>query len=504
MKNKIIYGLIFTALMFTTAGCKKYLDVNKDPNNSAIAPEDLLLPPIITDIGTTVAGGTFSVQNTSGIALINAYWMQQLSLNQPLPQYESYKFTTGDAEYTWGEVYINIMQNLKRLSDRAAANENHSYGVIAKVLTAYTLGVTTDMWGDVPYTGAFEGNRPAYDKQEDIYNNIQTMLDDAIAENQLDPGNLTPGADDFLYNGNMGKWEKFAYALKARHYIHLTKAPGHTAAAQADLALAALQNAFTGAGDEATLDIFSEDAGKQNPWFKNTELGAGGVVLGATLVNFLVANKDPRLPAIANKGSQGSYLGRLSTSDVVPDVTIYSTLGVFYGGANPDGTEAGASDPIALLPYSELQFIKAEATFIKSGAAAAQPIYQQAIRDDMERAFVGTYTIGSDLSQHDYDSIKHVYDSTVNVYIDARGTLTSGNAIQRIMEEKSIVDLLSVENFNDWRRTGFPVLSIVADPEVGITSIPRKYQYSQQEISTNPQPENTNAKITDRVWWDTP
>jgi len=72
MKNKIIYGLIFMAIMFTTAGCKKFLDVNKDPNNPTEASEDLLLPPIITDIGITVAGGTFSVQNTSGIALINS------------------------------------------------------------------------------------------------------------------------------------------------------------------------------------------------------------------------------------------------------------------------------------------------------------------------------------------------------------------------------------------------------------------------------------------------
>jgi Susd and RagB outer membrane lipoprotein len=71
------------------------------------------------------------------------------------------------------------------------------------------------------------------------------------------------------------------------------------------------------------------------------------------------------------------------------------------------------------------------------------------------------------------------------------------------MEEKSIADFLSVENFNDWRRTGFPGLTIAAHTQPGITTIPRKYMYSQQEISTNPQPENTNTKITDRVWWDT-
>jgi hypothetical protein len=189
------------------------------------------------------------------------------------------------------------------------------------------------------------------------------------------------------------------------------------------------------------------------PGLRIPELGAGGVVLGATLLNFLVANADPAIAIIANKGSQNTYLGRVSTSDVVPDVTIYSTLGDYFGGANPNGTDAGASAPIALLPYSELEFIKTEATFIKSGAAAAQPIYQQAIKNNMEK-------LGLDINS-----------APATNYIAARGTLTNANALQRIMEEKSIADLLSVENFNDWRRTGFPTITIVANPEAGITTI---------------------------------
>lgn len=474
MKNKIIYGSIFIAA-FAITSCKKFLDVNKDPNNPTSTTENLLLPPIIADITTTVAGGTFSNSNTSGIAEINAYWMQQLSLNQPLPQFESYKFSTADAEYTWGEMYVNIMQNLKRLSDAAKAHNNHSYAVISKVLTAYTLGVTTDMWGDVPFTKAFEGARPAYDKQQDIYKLMDAMLDSAIAENQLAPGNLVPDADDFLYQGDMDKWEKFAYALKARNYIHLTKAPGHTALAQANLALAALDHAFTGTGDDAVATFYADAANQENPWFKNTEIGQGGVVLAKTTIDALIARSDPRLPVIANKGSLNTYLGRENTSDVVPDVTVFSTIGNYY---------AGAAAPLAILPYSELQFIKAEATFIKSGAAAAEPIYQQAIRDNMAK-------LGLDVTS-----------TAVTDYLAARGTLTAANALQRIMEEKSIANFLSIENFNDWRRTGFPALSIVAHPQAGITTIPRKYMYSQQEISTNPQPENTSAKITDRVWWD--
>jgi len=477
MKNKIIYGLLFMAMIFITPGCKKYLDVNKDPNNPSAASENLMLSPIITDIGTTVAGGSFSVQNTSGIALINAYWMQQMSQNQPTPLIESYKFSTADAEYTWDEMYINLLQNLKRLREQADANGNHSYGVISKILTAYTLGVTTDMWGDIAYSEAFEGNtNAAYDSQEEIYNTIFTMLDDAIAENQMEPGNLVPDLDDFLFYGDMAKWEKFAYALKARHYMHLTKAPGHNAVTQANLALTALEHAFTGADDEATLKIYGEAPGHESPWYKNTESGQGGVVLCSTLIDTLIARTDPRLPIIANKGSLGTYLGRISTSDIATDVTIYSTLADYY---------AGASSPIAILPYCELEFIKAEATFIVSGAAAAQPIYQQAIKNNMAK-------LGLDPTAAD-----------VTAYIAGRGTLTSGNAVQRIMEEKSIADFISIENFNDWRRTGFPALTLAPNPQAGVTSIPRKYVYSLQEVGSNPQPQNANAQLSDRVWWDT-
>ncbi|UAY52363.1 SusD/RagB family nutrient-binding outer membrane lipoprotein [Ferruginibacter albus] len=486
MKKKIIYSLVLTATILTMGGCKKFLDVNTDPNNPLQAPESLILPPVIVDVSTVVAGGSFSVQNTSGIAEITSYWMQQISLNQPLPQFESYKFTTGDGEYSFGDIYYNLMQNIKRMGDVAKANNDHSYGVISKVLMAYSIGVTTDMWGDVAYSEAFDGNLHAkYDKQEDIYTAIQAMLDSAIAENQLDPGLSVPGDDDFLFHGDMSKWEKFAYALKARHYIHLTKAPGHDAVTQSNLALAALDHAFTGTDDEATANFYTGSAGQETPWYKNTELAQGGVVLGATLIDSLIARSDPRLPIIANKGSQDSYLGRISTSDVVPDVTIYSTLGYSLGGADiNDVITTGASAPIAILPYSELEFIKAEATFRVSGAAAAQPIYQQAITDNMVK-------LGLSAS-----------DPNVTAYLAARGTLTDGNALQRIMEEKSIADLLSIENFNDWRRTGYPNLTIVANPEAGITTIPRRFQFGTQEVTSNPQPENTNVKITDRVWWD--
>jgi len=85
-----------------------------------------------------------------------------------------------------------------------------------------------------------------------------------------------------------------------------------------------------------------------------------------------------------------------------------------------------------------------------------------------------------------------------DTYIGARGSLTSANALQRIMEEKKIANYLSIENYNDWRRTGFPVLTKVPN---ALSDIPRRMLYPQNEILSNPQAVHS-AKLTDRLWWD--
>ena len=85
-------------------------------------------------------------------------------------------------------------------------------------------------------------------------------------------------------------------------------------------------------------------------------------------------------------------------------------------------------------------------------------------------------------------------------YIASRGALTTGNALQLIIEEKTISDYLSIENFNDWRRTGYPAITKVPN---ALTDIPRRFLYPQVEIISNPQAVQS-AVLTDRVWWDKP
>jgi hypothetical protein len=62
-------------------------------------------------------------------------------------------------------------------------------------------------------------------------------------------------------------------------------------------------------------------------------------------------------------------------------------------------------------------------------------------------------------------------------------------------------NIVSPENYNDWRRTGWPALTLVTNAQ--LPSIPRRLLYPQTEINSNPQPQQS-AALTDRVWWDAP
>ncbi|MHA4811842.1 SusD/RagB family nutrient-binding outer membrane lipoprotein [Flavitalea flava] len=483
MKKIKSYILPAVLLIVTGSSCKKFLDINKDPNNPADVQESMLLYPIETATSTVVAGGSLTIGNYTSIAITIDYFLQQIALNQVAPQADTYLLRPADLDQAALVTYSTILQNLRILNQKAEKNGNHSYGVIAKVLTAYNLGVATDIWGDIPYSKGFDGKlQVPYDKQEDVYKTIQSLLDSAILENTLAPGILLqPGKDDVIYFNDgdplqMSRWVKFAYTLKARYYMHLTKAPGYDAATQSNLALAALANGFSSQADEANFAGYTGSSGGESPWFQNIDISAGPTVLASTFVDSLVSRNDPRLPIMVAQGSNGTYNGRIIGTEPDGDPSVYSLPGAFYSAKNA---------PQSIMSYSEALFIKAEATFRTAGAAAATPIYQAAIKSHMIKLGLGP-----------------VIDSPeVKNYLAARGTLTNANGIRLIMEEKTIANFLAIENYNDWRRTGFPALTIVQNPH--IPSIPRRFPYPLAEITANPQPEQS-ATLTDRVWWDAP
>ncbi len=194
-------------------------------------------------------------------------------------------------------------------------------------------GTGTDMWGDIPFSQAFAGEQqytPEYDKQEDIYKGVQLLLDSAIA-NIAEQGAKTPGGDDYFYGGDMSKWEKLAYTLKARYYMHLTKAPGYNATTQADLALAALGKGMEADDDDLKFP-YDGVAGQENVWY-GTFLPSSTLILASGIVDSLKAHSDPRLSKMVKLAKQtGQYTGRQIGLVDIGSLEAYSIPTDFYQG----------------------------------------------------------------------------------------------------------------------------------------------------------------------------
>lgn len=462
MKTSFIVILALATSAIT--GCKKFLDVNENPNVPSNVSESLMLAPLEAGISQYIAAG-------NAASLVNQ-WMQNSVPNQPMPNTANYLVTSSTFDDFWNSFYVVELNNLHLLNVQATANGNSKYAGISKILTAYTLGAATDLWGDIPYSQAFDGvgnTTPVYDKQEDIYKSIQGLLDSAIAEINTGEGK-TPGTDDYFYNGDMTKWAKMAYTLKARYYMHLTSAPGYTATEQAGLALAALNNGMT-ANEDDCLFPYTGTSTSSNPWYLHF-FNTTTLILSSKYVDSLKSRNDPRLPYLATKAENtGLYTGNEIGSGI-GTLQDYSVAGSFY---------AGIGSNVYVLNAAEAMFIKAEATYITSGYAAAQPLYRAAITANFLKLGIDTNS------------------AAAQAYLSLRGTLTAGNALERIIEEKNVANFFSLENYVDWRRTGYPVLQLI--PNNNITAIPTRFLYPLNEISANPQTIQS-AVLTDKVWWD--
>ncbi|PSL46110.1 SusD-like starch-binding protein associating with outer membrane [Chitinophaga niastensis] len=465
--TKINAYILSLLLIVSATGCKKFLDINQDPSNPKDVPAPLMLAPLEASISNSIAAGSASMLITS--------WMQQTTQNQAVPNTDVYQVNNGTFDGYWSAFYATTLINLQLLQHKAQAGNNTTYDGIAKVLFAYTLGNTTDLWGDVPDSKALQGSdvlRPSYDSQEQIYTHLQVLLDSAILQLTAKQG-VQPHGDDYFYQGNTDKWIRAAYLLKARFYMHLSKAPGHTAAAQADLALAALGLAMQSNADDMVFP-YTGTANTLNPVYQNFSTASSSTsVISSKVVDSLVNRKDPRLSKlVAPAVSDGAYRGRNCGAAPDPDITIFSTPGSFYG--NP-------ASGCYILNYTEAIFLKAEATLVKSGYAAASDIYRTGIKTHFMK--LGIDTTGA----------------AAQAYLMARGSLSATDAWEKLMDEKATASFLSIENYTDWRRTGYPALKLVQNAVT--TTIPTRFQYPLTELTSNQQPQQS-AKITDKLWWN--
>ncbi|WP_268224285.1 SusD/RagB family nutrient-binding outer membrane lipoprotein [Sinomicrobium oceani] len=408
---------------------------------------------------------------------------------------------------TWSNTFLYALPNLKVIWEKAEDQQAIHFRGVTKVLIAVNLGLATDSYGNIPYTEAsmgVENTKPVFDEQELIYTIISDLLDEAIADLQAeDTSDFVPTeSDDLIYRGDMDKWLRAAYTLKARYQLHLSEVNGVDAALAA---LESLENGFTSNADDFQMEYTERTL---NPWYSREVLarstGNDHDKIGDQLVSYMNGNIyafensalaiDPRLPVYAENadGEDAEWKGYVSGGQ----------------GASSDGTDANTSfaeggfyssiaSPVVVISYAEALFIKAEAEFLANGGTATSTGASQAA---YEAYLEG---IAANMDKLEVDGSLYLADGAIAVGQD-------NLMLHHIMKEKYIANFLNPETYVDFRRYDFSDEVFLA-LELPLNNVDSEFpgqwllraQYPSSEEIRNPENVQLNKQSPIiPVWWD--
>ena len=456
IKHLKTVGLAIVILLSVVA-CDKWIDpdLNIDPDAPAAVPMNLMLPAMQQSFGYVLAG--------NDMVRVTNIWMQQFDgVSRQSYTEARYQILPADINNTWNSIYTEIFMNGKIMVDIAENTEGkyspHNAGV-AKTIIAAALGISTDVWGDMPFSKAFRGNEnvltPEFDTQEQIYDTLMVILDEAISDLSASE-NAVDVDGDVIYDGDIDQWKNAAYSIKARHALQLSELNGNSAYSAA---LAAAANGFKSNSDN--LEVPWESA-NHNPIYQFMEQRTD-IRMGATLVDMMKDIDDPRLPEYVAEDGDGELRGAVIGSQ---DETA----------SYPGDYVAGAEASTVMMSYSELKFIEAEANFRLGNSADAATAFEEAVKASVERV-TGAW---------DQDW----FDTQL-------GTQTL--SLELIMDQKYIATFGTNQAYADYRRTGLP--AIAKHPNAVINAMPNRYPYSQNELDYNG--DNVpSVTISDKLWWD--
>lgn len=468
---KLLFVLVLTSSLMI--GCEDYLDINVDPNNSTSAPIEGLL--INTTLETT--------RNTQRVGNTTSYFVQHFASPNEASSTDTHEPVSYDG--TWEDLYLNIGDLVELIGQAETIGAPH-YSGIAKVMKAYNLGLLVSMFGDAPYSEAFNPEeilQPVYDSSEDIYDVMFTLLSEAVTELQATEAVAVPGADDLIFGGDLAAWERTAYALRARYLNHYTKLGSYDPSA----VLSAVDNAFTSSEEDFEMNFFEGANVTQNPWYR-AAVNNAGLLLQAWLSDQIVDQLngttygivDPRIDFITAQIDAGGYVGTRN--------------GAGRGAASEQGDRSVlavgsyyASGPTAALEnitYAELKFIEAEAALGIDNPRAYQA-YEEGIRAHMTKLGVEQAEIDAYWSEPEVSS-------------------QADFGIDKIMKEKYVATFLNPETWNDARRYdyGYEGFDIPANHNPNLNGeMIRLVRYPESEIQRNAGnvPDRT---MLGRIFWD--
>lgn len=433
----------------------------------------------------------------------------------------SYAFMTNWLEKTFSSGFASVMpawQNIKKIADEQNLPEIAAVATIVKVEAMHRVA---DAYGPIPYnnfgSGTLQNN---YSPLQDVYTKFFTELDEAIdlltTYAQANPNNTIFKPYDYIYEGKVASWIKFANTLRLRLAMRVVYANAGLAQAEAEKSVSNPFGVIASGNERAEL----HRSDKLSYYHALEEIAysfnAGEARMSASMDVYMNGYTDPRRASYFTKADDGNYHGvRLG---------IITTTWTPYTGAKISNLNMSVSStPIVWMTAAESWFLRAEGALRGwNMGGIAQDLYNQGI----SMSFIENGLQASDATTYAANNTATPIAFTDNSgqsgnNASAPGTITiRWNAadlfatnLERIITQKWIALYPDgPEGWAEFRRTGFPkLLPVVTNRSNGTISDKqiRRIPYPQTEYSNNAAGVQTGVAALGGpdgggtpLWWD--
>jgi len=496
MKRKSLI-ILSAIVLFFTSGCSNYLDINHDPNALAEVPDvKVLLPAAEMGVANNLMGWDFGFAGAFWVE----YWTQTYTASQfkTLCQYLPQDFNTA-----YQSLLSQPLPDLNYIKANTKDNSNKGYYFIAEALSIFTWQIITDVWGDMPYFETLQGAdgllNPKQDKQQDIYADLMNRIDDLLAIDLT--GSSIDEKYDFIYNGDLTSWYKFASALKLKLMLRLSETQQYNNAQT--LSYIESANLLTASAKIPGSVWDDTKEGKRHPM---REFQAGGanylstnVIACKTFFDYLKVNNDPRLSKLFS-GTKAPFFGDYTSLDDSDD------------NGTPDNKETYATVVFAgnmdlmLMSNWEVDFYIAE-VYARAGSPKAKDYYEAGVIASLTQQGISDYSI-----------IETGYAQWMGGNTEAQ--------IKQIAMQKWVANCnyQHIESFLERNRTKYPSVNDidiaaarqyawsnfpVGDLTISVVgrallngALPASPLYPDSYITRNTNAPSQKANVGEKVWWN--
>ncbi len=275
--KKYLFVFLLSILMVSCS-----LDNNEDPNEVGV---EAASPALRLSAASNSAYAALA-KDMNGLG---NYWMNSWGGNLayyggPTTVEDHLELTNSFYQAIWLDSYKAIAR-LQQIIQHVEADAYPNHVAIAKIQKAFYMQYIVDIYGDVPYSEAFQSTEnaaPKYDRDVDIYKGLVDELKDAI--NIIDqagdnPLEVVSVSDDPIFQGNMEKWKDFANTILLKFAVRLSNTSDADGQSLKNEIISTLSDATFITEDVTINPGYNNDSGSgQNPiyneWGWQTETGS--------------------------------------------------------------------------------------------------------------------------------------------------------------------------------------------------------------------------------------